>query len=405
MPSQNTITLIAIKVVRSPARLINSKASEPHFAFWANTLHHRQFRSDEKTLLKNIESEILQCEEIISELRQECDKLTSPSSHGVRASFRHVGRRLAYPFRESTLKKIEENIAGIRANLSLALQALQVQSLENNNENMVDLTSLVESMRVTQLSIGVRDWLKAPDATVNHNAACVKRHSGTGLWFVNGPIFRDWLVQASTCLWINGLPGCGKSVLCSTAIQYALRHKRSNPGVGVAFFYFTFSEEAKQDAPAMLRTLLSQLACQRSDAADDLQRLHKQYENSTPPDMALLECLRSMIQRYQQVYLLLDALDESPRYGKREHLLQTLHTIREWSVAHLHLFLTGRDEPDVRGSLHRRHTQEVVLRGEAVDLDIHRYISGRLQHDPQLMKWKAHHDHIMDVLTQRAGGR
>ncbi len=56
-------------------------------------------------------------------------------------------------------------------------------------------------------------------------------------------------------MWLNGFAGSGKSVLCSTAIQFALRHRRSDPNVGIAFFYFTFNDESKQDVSAMLRAL------------------------------------------------------------------------------------------------------------------------------------------------------
>ena len=49
-------------------------------------------------------------------------------------------------------------------------------------------------------------------------------------------------------MWLNGFAGSGKSVLCSTAIQFALRYRKSDPKVGIAFFYFTFNDESKQEA-------------------------------------------------------------------------------------------------------------------------------------------------------------
>ena len=42
------------------------------------------------------------------------------------------------------------------------------------------------------------------------------------------PSFQDgW--QEGSIMWLNGFTGSGKLVLCSTAIQFALRHRRSDP--------------------------------------------------------------------------------------------------------------------------------------------------------------------------------
>ncbi|KAK3934067.1 hypothetical protein QBC46DRAFT_462808 [Diplogelasinospora grovesii] len=141
------------------------------------------------------------------------------------------------------------------------------------------------------ISLGIQDdiehikallnLLKAPDAAINYKEACKKRHLDTGLWF------------------LNGFAGCGKSVLCSTAIQFAFRHRRFNPRIGIGFFFFTFNDAFKQDTSAMLCTLLN-------DNHKLLSRLHDSYRNATPLEPA---CINS----FNDVYIILDALDESAR--------------------------------------------------------------------------------------------
>lgn len=64
---------------------------------------------------------------------------------------------------------------------------------------------------------------------------------GTGLWFVMGDRFKQWLSKANSILWLHGFAGCGKSVLPSTAIQYTFLEKekkkaQATKSVGVAFF-------------------------------------------------------------------------------------------------------------------------------------------------------------------------
>jgi ankyrin repeat domain-containing protein 50 len=85
-----------------------------------------------------------------------------------------------YPFRESTLKKLDEAIGEIRHNLSLALEVLQLRDHKSTHDDITELKSLVEVVRATQILSTIRDWLKAPDAIINHNIACAKRHPGTG---------------------------------------------------------------------------------------------------------------------------------------------------------------------------------------------------------------------------------
>ncbi len=208
------------------------------FRFLYDALQIRTFRRDEQDLIKNIESSINTCKDLVQELQKECEELDKTLISGIKDKIKVAGRRVACPFRQSTLQKLDEVIGEIRGNLSLALDVLQLRDHKNTQDDITEVKSLIEAVRATQISSKIRDWLKAADATVNHNAACAKRHPGTGTWFVKGPIFTNWLTQDNSFLWLNGFAGCGKSVLCSTAIQYAFRHKRSDRGVGIAFFLF-----------------------------------------------------------------------------------------------------------------------------------------------------------------------
>ncbi len=369
-----------------------------------DALQSRIFRPDEQGLIKNIESSLYKCDELIQELEKECKRFDKASISGIKGTIKVAGRRAAYPLRQSTLQKLEEDISEIRENLSLALEVLQLRDHQTTQDDITGLKSLVEVVRASQISSTIRDWLKAPDATVNHNAVCAKRHPRTGMWFIKGPIFDTWLTQDRSFLWLNGFAGCGKSVLCSTAIQYTFRHKRSDRGVGIAFFYFTFNDESKQDESAMLRALLLQLSGQLADSHTDLARLRDSYCTGIPPAIVLTEHLRHLIQKFDQVYILFDALDESPRYGQRDQVLNTIKTMRKWLLPGLHLLVTSRDEPDIRESLSSVGNEEVIMKNAEINHDISNFISGQLEIDPKLRKWCAHHDRIQQVLAERAQG-
>ncbi|RYP07583.1 hypothetical protein DL764_002410 [Monosporascus ibericus] len=91
-------------------------------------LTNRQFRANEQDLLKNIEGSIQACDECIQELRCETVKLEGKTD-GIRAAARTAAYRVAYPFRQSTLQKLDESIDEIASHLSLALQVLRHEDI------------------------------------------------------------------------------------------------------------------------------------------------------------------------------------------------------------------------------------------------------------------------------------
>ena len=375
------------------------------FGFLQSALKTRTFRRDEQDLIKNIESSISKCTDLIQELQEEWEKFDKCLVGGIKGAIKAAGRRTAYPFRQSTLQKLDEDIRDIRDDLRLALDVLQLGDNKATQNDIAELKSLVEIMRATQISSTIRDWLKAPDATVNHNAACAKRHSGTGTWLVRSPIFTNWLTRGNSFLWLNGFAGCGKSVLCSTAIQYTFRQKRSDHRTAIAFFYFTFNDGAKQSESAMLQALILQLSGQSSKSRTDLIRLRESHATGVPPAIVLLAYLQQLIQsHFGQVYILLDALDESPLYGQRDNVLKAIQTMRNWLLPGLHLLVTSRDEPDIRDSLIPAGDEEVIMKNDEINRDINNFITEHLNTDSKLRKLHEYHDQIQQVLAERAQG-
>ncbi|KAI0454305.1 hypothetical protein F5B21DRAFT_504410 [Xylaria acuta] len=370
-------------------------------------LADRAFLTDEQGLLKNIEGSIQDCEECIHELQNECVKLKNNCAGGIQATARTSARRLAYPFRQSTLQTLDESVEEVASHIALALQILQQKDVYKVQNDSADIKALLELVKASQVSMVIRDWLRAPDVTTNYYEACKKRHGGTGLWFVNGSSFSAWLAKPNSFLWLNGFAGCGKSVLCSTAIQHTFRHRRSNARVGIAFFFFTFNDSAKQDVSGMLRALLLQLSGQLNDNRG-LLSLHHNYRNDMPPDRALLGCLRQLLRSFDDAYIILDALDESPRDRYRKAILQTLVDLRVWSEPGLHLLVTSREEPDIRDVLLEElgalPDEIISMRNDAVDNDIKSFVSGSLKSERRLRKWGKYHDQIETALTERANG-
>ena len=193
-------------------------------------------------------------------------------------------------------------------------------------------------------------------------------------------------------------------MLCSTTINFALKHRRSDLEIGIAFFYFAFNDKSKQDESAMLRALLLQLSDQVQNNNADLTRLHNSYTTSVPSSPVLIAYLQRVIQRFRHVYIILDALDESPRSLSREHVLDALETIRNWGLQCLHLLVTSRDERDIRESFNLSPAYQVKMQNSGIDKDIRDFISGRLDTDRRLKNALPYRERVQESLATRAKG-
>ena len=374
----------------------------------ASHLKGPQSEAKDKALLDAVQRAVQDCEECIDDLQSQCDRFKDARSTSIKAKAITAARKLSYPLRRSTLDAIDETVDEIVSHISLALQIIQQKSIDQVQSEAEEIKALLHLVQASQVSREIRDWLAAPDVASNYYAACRSRHSGTGNWLVKGKAFSTWLDSANSFLWLYGFAGCGKSVLCSTAIQQVFRHRKSNEPIAIAFFFFTFNDNSKQDVSAMLRAVLLQLSGQIKGGDEMLSRLHKDLKTRKASDEVLIACLLQLIRSSKETYILIDALDESPRDSHRWGLLQVLIDMREWSEDRLHLLVTSRDEPDIReaitADMKAGPEQMISLKNSSVDGDIAAFITGALENDRRLRKWADFHDHIKESLTKRAKG-
>jgi hypothetical protein len=208
-------------------------------------------------------------------------------------------------------------------------------------------------------------------------------------------------------LWLNGFAGSGKSVLCSTAIDRLFQDRENRQTkVGIAIFYFTFNDDAKQDASAMLRSLILQLSVQLEDDHKLVSQLCSSYQNATPPDIVLIDILRQLIQAFEHTYVVLDALDESPRGKYRHDVLGVITSVRAWLEPGLHLLASSRDEVDIRDELtaSSANLSTISMKNSSVDQDIATFVASELETNKRLRKWAAHCEEIKRALVSGAEG-
>lgn len=363
---------------------------------------HRK-KKDKRTILATIESPMKDCEDIIEELKGELAKFRREPTHDVLARLRTTSQRLAYPFRRSTLQKFDEDITEILRRLSVGMNIVLYRDAARLQNGMDEVKALLRSMQAAQVSSDIKNWLEAPDAMINFNEAAAKRHHNTGLWFVQSQIFETWKQSRCSFLWLVGFAGCGKSILCSTAIQHTIQ-QRTSRGTAIAFFFFTFNDQRKQDASSMLRTLILQLSGQLSKGNTILAKLQRSCHGMAPSNQALKDCLRHILRQFEATFIIVDGLDEIPGDKRRGDVLQALAELRSWSDLSLRIMISSRDEVDIRNGLCARSTEIIRMQNSSVDSDIANFISESLRCDYRLLHWERHSDRIKNVLTKGAQG-
>lgn len=367
-------------------------------------LSDRDFGVDEHHILSGIVASIESCRDLVMELQLELRKFDKASGKSLRTSITTVGRHAIYPLRRSTLLRLEEDVDLIRDNISFAIDGLQIRDGLKTHNDLTDMKALLSLVRTSQISREMIEWLQAPDASVDYNQACKKSHTNTGSWLINSSEVRAWLLEGNSFLWLYGFPGSGKSVLISIIISHTVRQRKSRPRTGIAFFYFSFAETAKQNASGMLRALVFQLSNQLDDGHSDLSALYVSCSNFQPTTFDLLQTLKVMIGKFDNAYLFVDALDESPQNIAREEVLDTLADIRGSSIRSCHVFVTSRDVPDVRDRI-ASYGNCISMKNDAVNEDIARYIVERLQTHTWSQRRTDYRHRIRDVLTERAHGK
>lgn len=224
---------------------------------------------------------------------------------------------------------------------------------------------------------------------MNYQKTIKEQQAGTCQWFLEGEQFRKWKEDAASFLWLRGIPGCGKTILCSAVLHTVLEYSQESVGKAVAFFYFDFTDSRKRDPELMVCSLISQLSQQCVKIPAALEALHSSCgKGGTRPSLnAALQVLQEMILELPQTYIILDALEEC---ANRKELMDILRCMAGWKSEKLHIFVTSREERDIENSLQDFVDRQnmVWLHSKLVDPDIEVYVRQRLSEDNRLEKWR-----------------
>ncbi|KAK8851752.1 ankyrin repeat-containing domain protein [Apiospora arundinis] len=270
----------------------------------------------------------------------------------------------------------------------------------------------MENLQALQKSTGdiesgvIRRWLSPPDPSANFNKAREQHHIGTGQWFLDSDQYSKWKTDRNSFLWLNGIPGCGKTILSSSVVADL---EKSTTFDSLIYFYFDFKDIEKQSLEKAVRSLVNQLYYKREDVRTEVDALYRLCDEGRrqPNTSMLYKLFQDMLHKVGEAWLILDALDEC--YLRDDSfangLLPWIKRIRECGV-NVHTLVTSRPEYDIKAAIEGwAYDDEIIpLQNSRVEVDIVVYIKARTK---QVDRWQNRPDiqkEIEDALVQKANG-
>ncbi|ETS87912.1 hypothetical protein PFICI_01740 [Pestalotiopsis fici W106-1] len=258
-------------------------------------------------------------------------------------------------------------------------------------------------------------WLAPPDPLYDFDKARKLRRGSTGTWLLEDRMFQSWKEKANSFLWINGKVGSGKTILSSTVIAELRSQESHSPRV--LFYFFTFSDVAKQSLESAIKSLIFQAYVQIAQTREPLDLLYRrQMDGAQAATLErLCETFSNMIQLAGEVWIVLDALDESTTLDDHQGqgILPWIKKLHEASL-NTHVLVTSRPEPNIRASFSELDPEghTIYLDDSRVSSDIDDYIDSTINDPGSFRKW----DHgpntsstsvkacMKDELKKKAGG-
>jgi Cdc6-like AAA superfamily ATPase len=144
-----------------------------------------------------------------------------------------------------------------------------------------DFKTKIDSLFRTQEYREVLSAFGMRAAFQRHDQSRHLRLESSGLWFIQGEDFNNWLQTPHSALWLRGIPGAGKTVLASTLTDETRKRMRLSAGTSaMAFHYCDHKDEESQHPENILGTLAAQLAAQDEQS---FAILREHYETHLGP--------------------------------------------------------------------------------------------------------------------------
>ncbi|KAH7136380.1 hypothetical protein EDB81DRAFT_762066 [Dactylonectria macrodidyma] len=310
---------------------------------------------------------------------------------------------LAWPLKQSKAMKLLNELATHKATISLSLQTSMAVSVRGVVKDVGELKDSVSGKAFTIAGVYIVLTLVGNIAAERDKRLSSTRNTPlTGFRPLSSGLTGS-LEAPRQLLWVYGIPGAGKTVLASSVIE-RLKSRCSHPGTGerhgYAYYYCYHARTNQNDVESFLGWMTSQL-CRQADFLPP--EIKETYSLGTRPSVAeYLRPLKLVCQRFDKLFIVIDALDESQSRHKFIDFLRLL--TQDQTFSNMSILVTSRDEIDIRRALHPVSIS-LSMSNCYVDQDIRHYIQSELCSDPKFTRWPLDlRESVEDALSQGAKG-
>lgn len=243
------------------------------------------------------------------------------------------------------------------------------------------------------------DWLSSTYHAIQQAEHSERRQSGTGQWFLDSQFFHEWVKMPHQTLLCLGKPGAGKTFIVSAAIDELEKLYRDIPEVGIAYIYcdFQYIHEDRQKVSRLLSSITRQLVQSMSKIPPNIVKLFDNHRNkgTRPSTNEISGVLQSLTRHFQQVFIIVDALDE---LNDSNRLLDEIFSLQKTGI--VNFLSTARFIPEVMARFQDKPTQEI----QASRQDVMSYLSASLEKMQCLSRKPELHPEIIDIISNAVDG-
>ena len=198
-----------------------------------------------------------------------------------------------------------------------------------------------------------------------------KRYGSTDQWLSKTSEYNKWLQDKSSCFWLSGIVGSGKTVLTAAVIDEILCHQTCE-SYPIAFFFMHNSNAKSLEASSILRCLIRQSLTVDTLTINIEHQLKHCLEANSPDADELLSIMESLSQKSLIHFIVLDGLDELPK-SERDIVFKVIKVLLT-TGSNIKFFASSRQEIRREMEINFGQYHHRAMSCDEVQKDIKEYI-------------------------------
>ncbi|KAF1816596.1 ankyrin repeat protein [Eremomyces bilateralis CBS 781.70] len=249
-------------------------------------------------------------------------------------------------------------------------------------------------------------WLAPVRPEEEHADLTQLRAPGSGEWFFDKE-FHGWLSSVGDkrrIMWVTGKSGAGKTMIFSCIVEKLQSRCQSSNNRVCGFHYCSLNNASTQQPANVLGSILAQAAERKPEIIEWIRPIRRHdYHLITRNTLSvheLIELLRKSINIFEEFFILVDALNETPHQGTILSALAELVAV----APTLRVLITCTTDADTRPET----SSMVITRYMAASMinhDIASYVDYRMKSEPVFSCLsKATREQVLETIASTANG-